>query len=61
MGLVVVRQPSRSQPGLEGSGQPSTAGGRPSSEFLGTVPLPPVWCGPAWDADVRVHEIVIRF
>ena len=28
--------------------------------FLGTVPLPPVWCGPAWDADFRVHEIVIR-
>ena len=29
--------------------------------FLGTVYLPPVWCGPAWDADFRVHEIVIRF
>ena len=29
--------------------------------FLSTVPLPPVWCGPAWDADFRVHEIVIRF
>ena len=29
--------------------------------FLGTVPLPPVWCGPASDADFRVHEIVIRF
>ena len=29
--------------------------------FFGSVPLPPVWCGPAWDADFRVHEIVIRF
>ena len=25
------------------------------------LPLPPVCCGPAWDADFRVHEILIRF
>ena len=29
--------------------------------FLGTVPLPLVWCGPSWDADFRVHEIVTPF
>ena len=29
--------------------------------FLRTVPLSPVWCGLAWDADFRVHKIVIRF
>ena len=29
--------------------------------FFGTVPLHPEWCGPAWDADGRVHEIMIRF
>ena len=29
--------------------------------FLGTVPLSPVWCGPAWHANSRVYEIVIRF
>ena len=28
--------------------------------FFGSVPLPPVWCGPAWDANFRVHKIVIR-
>ena len=28
--------------------------------FLGIVPLPLVWCGPARDADFRVYEIVIR-
>ena len=27
--------------------------------FRGSVPLPPVWCGPAWAADFRVHETVI--
>ena len=29
--------------------------------FFGSVPLPPVCCGTAWDADFRVHKIVIRF
>ena len=28
--------------------------------FLGTASLPPVWCGRAWDANFRVHEVVIR-
>ena len=41
------------------SHQPPTVGQLRS--FLDTVPLPPVWCGPAWDTDFRVHEIVIQF
>ena len=28
--------------------------------FLGTAPLPPVWCGPAWDPNFRVYEMVIQ-
>ena len=42
-----------------GSDQPPEVGRLRS--FLGTVPLSPIWCGPTWDADFRVYEIVIRF
>ena len=28
---------------------------------FGTVSLPPIWCGPAWDADFCVHEIMTQF
>ena len=29
--------------------------------FLGTVPLPPVQCGPAWDMNFRVYKVVVQF